>query len=166
MQEAALEVESNLLASSKLKDKSNLKYIIKKGKKEMMSSTSTWKSSKNKLDETTKLIKNMSAKINRLEKENKNQTRPIQEGERNPNQFRHHFVPRFLLRERINNDIQRERRDNEDQIIQPHFQNNLIGDDESYEVDEREVEDLDEHEHVIDQIDDGFSSVISPLDTP
>jgi len=166
MQEAALEVESNLLASSKLKDKSNLKYMIKKGKKEMMSSTSTWKSSKNKLDETTKLIKNMSAKINRLEKENKNQTRPIQEGERNPNQFRHHFVPRFLLRERINNDIQRERRDNEDQIIQPHFQNNLIGDDESYEVDEREVEDLDEHEHDIDQIDDGFSSVISPLDTP
>jgi len=73
------------------------------------------------LDETTKLIKNMSAKINRLEKENKNQTRPIQEGERNPNQFRHHFVPRFLLRERINNDIQRERRDDEDQIIQPHF---------------------------------------------
>jgi len=108
----------------------------------------------------------MSAKINRLEKENKNQTRPIQEGERNPNQFRHHFVPRFLLRERINNDIQRERRDNEDQIIQPHFQNNLIGDDESYEVDEREVEDLDEHEHDIDQIDDGFSSVISRLDTP
>jgi len=166
MQEAALEVESNLLASSKLKDKSNLKYMIKKGKKEMMSSTSTRKSSKNKLDETTKLIKNMSAKINRLEKENKNQTRPIQEGERNPNQFRHHFVPRFLLRERINNDIQRERRDNEDQIIQPHFQNNLIGDDESYEVDEREVEDLDEHEHDIDQIDDGFSSVISRLDTP
>ena len=124
----------------------------------MMPSNSTGKLSENKLDEMTKLIKNVSAKINRLEMENKNHTRPMQEGDRTQNQIRRDFVPRFLPRERRNNDIQRERRDNEDQIIQPHFQNNLIGDDESYEVDEREVENLDEHEHDIDQFEDDFFS--------
>ena len=90
--------------------------------------------------------------------ENKNKNRPIQEGDWNPNQFRRPFVPRFLPRERRNNDIQRERRDNEDQSIQPPFQNNLIRDDDSYEVDEREMEDSEEHEHDIDQFYDGFSS--------
>ena len=78
MQEAALEVESNMLASSKLKDKSNYQVHDKKGKKEMMPLTSTRKSLGNKIDEMTKLIKNMFAKINRLEMENKNQNRPIQ----------------------------------------------------------------------------------------
>ena len=66
--------------------------------------TSTRKSS-DKMDEMTKLIKNLSTKINRLEMENKNQNRPLQEG--NPNQFRRPFVPRFFPRERRNNDIQR-----------------------------------------------------------
>ena len=60
----------------------------------------------------TKLIKNLSAKINMLEMDNKNQNRSLQEG--NPNKFRRPFVPIFLLRERRNNDIQRERKDNED----------------------------------------------------
>ena len=85
----------------------------------MMPLTSTGKSLGNKIDEMTKLIKNMFAKINRLEMENKNQNRPMQEGDRNPNQFRRSFVHRFLPRERMNNAIQRERRDNEDKRIQP-----------------------------------------------
>ena len=55
----------------------------------------------------SKLIKNMSIKINRLEIENKNQNRPVQDGDRNPNQFRRPFVPRFLPRERRNSDIHR-----------------------------------------------------------
>ena len=106
----------------------------------------------------TKLIKNMFAKINTLEMENKNQNRPMQEGDQNPNQFRRPFVPRLLPRERRNNDIQREMRDNKDQRIQPPFQNNLIRYDESNEADEGEMEDLEEHEHDIDQFDDGFFS--------
>ena len=79
----------------------------------MMPLTSTGKSS-DKMDEMTKLIKNLSAKINKLEMENKNQNRTVREGDRNPNQFRRSFVPIFLRRERRNNDMQRERRDNED----------------------------------------------------
>ena len=73
----------------------------------------------------TKLIKNLSTKINRLEMENKNQKRPLQERDRNPNKFRCSFAPRFLPRERRNNDIQRERKDNEDQRVQPPFQNHF-----------------------------------------
>ena len=46
----------------------------------------------------SKLFKNMSAKINRLEMENKNQNRPIKEGYRNTTQFRCSFVPRYLHR--------------------------------------------------------------------
>ena len=45
----------------------------------------------------------------------------------------------------------RDRRKNGDQKIQPPFQNNLIHDDESYEIDGMEVEDL---EPDIDQLDD------------
>ena len=108
----------------------------------MIPSTSTGKSSENKLDEMATLINNLSTKLNRLEMENKNQTRPMQEGDRNPNQFSFSFVPRLLPRERRNNDFQRERRDNENQRIQPPFQINLIRDDESSEIDEREVEEL------------------------
>ena len=68
-----------------------------------------------------KIIKKLSSKINRLELGNKNQNNPIHEGERNQNQFRRPSVPRFLPRERRNNDIQRERRENQDQRNQLHF---------------------------------------------
>ena len=50
MQEATLEVKSNLLTSSKLKDKSESQLHDKMGKKEMMPSTSTKKSLENKWD--------------------------------------------------------------------------------------------------------------------
>ena len=69
----------------------------------MMPSTSIGKSSENKLDEMTKIIKNLSAKLNRLEMEHKNQN--SKEGDRNANQFRRSFVPRVLPRERRNNDL-------------------------------------------------------------
>ena len=71
MQEAALEVESNMLASSKLKEQSEYLGQYKKGEKEMMPSTSIGKSS-SKMDEMNKLIKNLSAKVYRLEMENTN----------------------------------------------------------------------------------------------
>ena len=105
-----------------------------------------------------KIIKNLSVKIDRLELGNKNQNKPIPEGERNQNQFRRPFVPRFLPRERRNNDIQRERRENEEQRIQPPFQNNHVRDDESYEIDEGDLDDLEEQEHSISQFDDDSSS--------
>ena len=53
-----------------------------------------------------KLVKILTAKLNKLEME-KNSNRSAQEGERNPNnpnQFRCQFAPRFIPRERRNND--------------------------------------------------------------
>ena len=66
----------------------------------------------------------------------KNTNRPAQEGERNPNnpnQFRRQFAPRFIPRERRNNDIQRERREAEDQKVPPPLQNNVIDEGEAEE---------------------------------
>ena len=75
-----------------------------------------------------KLLKILTTKLNKLEME-KNSNEPAQEGERNPNnpnQFMCHFAPRFIPRERRNNDIHRERRQNEDQRVPPPLQNNMI----------------------------------------
>ena len=68
----------------------------------------------------------------------KNSNKPAQEGERNPNQFRHQFAPRFFRRERRNNDIQRERRENEDQRVPPPLQNNVVDEIEEGEVSQYE----------------------------
>ena len=113
MQDAALEVESNILASNKLKEETKYQTVDKKGKKEIIPSNPPGRASDSKMDEMNKIIKNLSVKIDRLELGNKNQNKPIPEGERYQNQFRRPFVPRFLPRERRNNDIQRERRENE-----------------------------------------------------
>ena len=73
--------------------------------------------------------------------ENKNLSRPLQEG--NPNQFRRPFFPRFFPRERMNNEIQREGKDIEDQRVQPPFQNNLLNEEDEVEV--LEYEHLDQN---------------------
>ena len=75
-----------------------------------------------------KLVKILTAKLYNLELE-KNSNKPVQEGDRNPNnpnQFRRQFVPRFIPRERRNNDIQREMRETEDQKVPPRLQNNVV----------------------------------------
>ena len=84
----------------------------RKGKKEATLGVSTSHSSKGKIDEMAKLVKILTAKLNKLELE-RNSSKPVQEGERNPNnqnQFRRKFAARLIPREQINNDIQRERR--------------------------------------------------------
>ena len=52
----------------------------------------------------TKLVRTLTAKLNKQELD-KNPNKPTQEGERNPNQFRRPFAPRFIPREIRNNDI-------------------------------------------------------------
>ena len=100
-----------------------------------------------KMDDITKIIKKLSAKIKRLEMENKSQNKLVQDNDnKNPNHFRRTFNPRFFPRDR---------RNNEDQKIQPPFQNNLLQDDDSYEINEMEIKDL---EPDIDQLDDVSSS--------
>ena len=79
--------------------------------------------------------------------ENKNKNKLVQDNDnKNPNNFRRTFNPMVFPRDR---------RNNEDQKIQPPFQNNLLQHDESYEIDEIEVEYL---EHDIDQLDVIYSS--------
>ena len=64
-------------------------------------------------------------------------------------------MPIFLPRERRNNDIQRERKENEDQRVQPPFQNNLLNEEE--EVEELEYEDLDQStNHLEEESDEIF----------
>ena len=72
MQDAALEVESNILASNKLKEKTEYQTVDKKGKKEIITSNPTGRSKDSKMDEMNKIIKNLSVKIDRLELGNKN----------------------------------------------------------------------------------------------
>ena len=90
MQNAALEVESNILASNRLKKETTQQIYDRKGKKEAVPRVSTSHSAKGKIDEMAKLVKILTAKLNKLELE-KNSNKPVQEGERNPNnqnQFR------------------------------------------------------------------------------
>ena len=73
----------------------------RKGTKEAAPRVSTSHSSKGKIDEMAKLVKILTAKLNKLELE-RNSNKPVQEGERNPNnqnQFRRQLAPCFIPRE-------------------------------------------------------------------
>ena len=108
MQELALEMDSNILASNRLKGNSTQQVYDRKGKKEAAPVVSTSHSTDGKIDEMEKLVKILTAKLNKLELE-KNSNKPVQEGDRNPNnpnQFRRQFAPCFIPKERRNNDIQ------------------------------------------------------------
>ena len=109
----------------------------------MIPSTSTSQTIETRIDEMTKLVKILTAKLNKLELE-KNPNKSTKEGERNPNQFRRTFAPRFIPRERRNNDIQRERRENEYQRVPPPLQNNIVdeieeGEDSQYEYSNQDM---------------------------
>ena len=98
MQDATLEVESNLLASNRLKKETSQQLYDKKGKKEATSGSSAPHTAESKIDEMAKLVKILTAKLNKLELE-KNSDKPAPEAERNPNnqnQFRRQFSPRFI----------------------------------------------------------------------
>ena len=83
MQSAALEVESNILASNRLKEETEHQIVDRKGKKEIITSNHIGKSSDSKMDEMSKIIKKLSAKIDRLEMGNRNQNKPMPEADRN-----------------------------------------------------------------------------------
>ena len=71
----------------------------------------------------------------------KNQSNPMQEGGyRNPNKFRITFNLQFM---------QREKRNNEDQKIQPPFQNNLV--DWVDDFDDAKIEKPDQEIHLIEE---------------
>ena len=102
MQDSALEVESNILASNRLKVNLAQQVYDRKRKKEAAPVVSTSHSADGKIYEMEKLVKILTAKLNKLELE-KNSNKPVQEGDRNPNnpnQFRRQFAPRFIPTEK------------------------------------------------------------------
>ena len=79
--------------------------------------------------------------------ENKNYNKPFEyDDNHNPNQCRRPFNPRFFPRDK---------RNNKDQNIQPPFQNNMVKNDESNEIYDFDIEDLDPN---IYQLDDSLTS--------
>ena len=81
MQDADIEVESNILATDKLKSRSD--RDMKKQKEELPSSSSS--TSDSKMDEMAKMLKNLTSQMARLNMEQKQPSRPTQEsGYRNP----------------------------------------------------------------------------------
>ena len=77
MQEAALEVESNILASNRLEVNSNQQTYDRKGKKEVIPTPSISHTTNRKIDEMAKLVKNLTTKQYKLELE-KSSNRPAQ----------------------------------------------------------------------------------------
>jgi hypothetical protein len=130
MQEATIEVESNILASDRLKTRSEKD---KKKQREDSPASSNPTTSDPKLDEMTKTLKDLTSEIAKLKWESKQPNRAFQgAGNINPNQFRRsNDAPQIM---------QRERRNVDDQRVVPPFQNNQI---EEMDVDSEVVDDVD-----------------------
>ena len=129
MQEAAIEVESNLLASNKLKaEEERGSKDKRKVKEERQASTSKAFAAEDKLDEMSNIIKHLASKMSKLELENRNTRKPIQEGgNKNPTPFRRPFQPSQIL--------QHPRKNPEDQNVQ-HPLNNFVDENQHEEEDE------------------------------
>ena len=77
-----------------------------------------------------KMIKDLTSKLAKLEVDHGTQNIPTQEmPNRNPNQFDHPFNPQYM---------QRDRRENEYQKIQPPLQNNLVNEIDKFDQSENE----------------------------
>jgi hypothetical protein len=116
MQEETIEVESNILASDRLKTRSDKE---KKKQREDAPTSSNQVTSDPKVEEMTKTLKDLTFDISKLKCESKQPNRTFQgAGNRNQNQFRRpNDAPQVMQRERINVD---------DQRVVPPFQNNQI----------------------------------------
>jgi hypothetical protein len=102
MQDDAVEIESNMIASGKTKIKTETGVReYRKPKEQVGPSGSSKNIQDSKIEEMSKIIKDLSNKLARMEVERR---RP--EGDRNPNQFRRQFnnPPQFLKRENRNNE--------------------------------------------------------------
>jgi ribonuclease HI/uncharacterized small protein (DUF1192 family) len=129
MQDAAIEVESNILAADRLRNKADADR--RKGKSE--ASTSGPSLPHTQVDELTQMMKFLSEEMERLKVERKQmnkgpQSTEIKGGFRRPN----NIAPPTMHRERG--------RDREDQRIQAPFQNNFMTKEEERETDELDPE--------------------------
>jgi hypothetical protein len=124
MQDATLEVESNILAVGKLRSKDDRDK--RKGRVE--ASTSGSSAAHPQMDELTKIVKSLSAKVERLELEGKKSYRNPQNVDNRGNFKRPNNAPQIIQRDQRN-------RDRDDQKIQAPLQNNLVTDEEGEEED-------------------------------
>jgi hypothetical protein len=117
MEDTTLEVESNILAAEKLRSKSNRDRI--KGRVE----ASTFDSSiaYPQVDEMKKLVKSLSAKMEKLNLEGKKRYRNTQNVDNRGNFRRPNNAPQIIQRDQTN-------RDRDDKKIQAPLQNNLVVD--------------------------------------
>jgi uncharacterized small protein (DUF1192 family) len=127
MQDAAIEVESNMLAADILRNKADVDRI--KGKSE--ASTFGPSLPHPQVDELTQMMKLLSEEMERLKVERKQMNKGPQRTE-NKGGFRrpNNFSPPTMHREKG--------RDRDDQRIQAPFQNNFVADEEEGETDEPE----------------------------
>jgi hypothetical protein len=129
MQDAAIEVESNILAADRLRNKADA--YRRKGKFE--ASTSGTLVPHPQVDELTRMVRSLSAEMERIRVEGRQAYKGPQNvekggGFRRPN----NFSPPNVQKERG--------RDREDQRIQAPFQNNFVAEDEEREADELDPE--------------------------
>jgi ribonuclease HI len=129
MQDAAIEVESNVLAADRLRSKADVDR--RKGRSE--ASTSDPSVTHPQVDELTKMVKSLSAEMEKMRVEGRQAYKGPQNTEkgggfRRPN----NFTPTNVQREKG--------RDREDQKIQAPFQNNFVTEDGEEETDEPDPE--------------------------
>jgi hypothetical protein len=129
MQDSAIEVESNVLAVDRMRNKANADR--RKGRSE--TSTSDPSVTHPQVDELTKMVKSLSAEMERMRVKGRQAYKgPLNAenkgGFRRPN----NFTPTNVQREKG--------RDREDQKIQAPFQNNFVAEGEEGETDELDPE--------------------------
>jgi hypothetical protein len=133
MQDASLEVESNVLAVDRLRSKADRD----RGRGRSEASTSGSSASHPQVDELTKIVKSMSAEMEKIKFEGKQGYKNVPNTDSRGNFRRpNNNAPQIMPRE------QRDR-DRNDQKIQTPLQNNLVTDEE------REEEELDPEIHCI-----------------
>jgi hypothetical protein len=123
MQDASLEVESNIVASDKLKGK----YDRDRRKRRTEASTFDSHIFQPQVEELTKLVKSLSTEIEKLKLEGKQAYRNTQNTDNRGNFRRPNYAPQILPRDPRN-------RERDDQRVQAPLQNNLVVDEEGEEV--------------------------------
>jgi hypothetical protein len=124
MQDATIEVESNILAVDKLRSKADRDR--RKGRSE--GSTSSSFVAPPQMDEVTKLLKSLSARMERFELEGKKSYRNPQIVDNRGSFKRPINAPQTIQRDQRN-------RDRDDQKIQTPLQNNLVTNEDGEEED-------------------------------
>jgi hypothetical protein len=131
MQDATLEVESNIVESDKLRGK----YDRDKRKNRVEASTYDSSIVHPQVDELTKLLKSLSAEMEKLKLKGKWTYRNTQNVDNRGNFRRPNNAPRILPRDPRN-------RDRDDKKVQDPLQNNLV-------IDEGEDEEIDHEIHCL-----------------